>query len=221
MFPKFMESLLSILHMHWDHEPGRAGSPLPAANVWWVARLAEHRQKARTEWRALPGNACWSFIRCSAFNVRCSMFPSSWKASFRFFTCIGTMNPVGRAVPCPPRTWWVARLAEHRQKARTEWRALPGKACWQENERGRDALPRVRLRLLPLPAKRGENSPTKSRIEPLNPAFVAQTGSLLYRRLAICYGSARGKYYLLPTASRRHSRLELSILILTWTASFF
>ena len=26
------------------------------------------------------------------FDVRCSMFPGSWRASFRFFACIGTMN---------------------------------------------------------------------------------------------------------------------------------
>ena len=64
------------------------------------------------------------------------MFPYSWKAPFPPFACVGTMNPVGRAVPCPPRTWWVARLVKGHRAARTDPTSdvggndAPGMACW-------------------------------------------------------------------------------------------
>ena len=46
---RFTERLLSIFRMHRDHEPGRAGSPLPAANVVGRTTGSNARRRARSD----------------------------------------------------------------------------------------------------------------------------------------------------------------------------
>src|SRR5437867_5777742 len=71
---RFRESLLSLLRMHWDHEP--QPSPLPAFRL-------------RQGYGGQIGHPLPRFGRGRGQVER----GRSWKASFRFCACIGTMNP--------------------------------------------------------------------------------------------------------------------------------
>src|SRR5271157_920278 len=79
-----MESLLSLLRMHWDHGP--AGSGVGATASWTapvLRRCCIHRVgKAPEDWRSPRP---------------CGPWDGSWKASFRFCACIGTMDRLGAA----------------------------------------------------------------------------------------------------------------------------
>ncbi len=113
----------------------------------------------------------------------------SWRASFRFFACIGTMDhgvscqaaePSSRATRClPGRSFCLPAVALAEVGAKADEVRVPFHSTFDvrcsmfdvpwfmeyplstfrlhwNHEPGRDALPRVRLPLLPLPAKRGE-----------------------------------------------------------------
>src|SRR6266496_6355147 len=68
---RFMESLLGLVAVHWDHEPADRAAASWTAPVLWRFRLARlHRQSARRlahskTWRGLPFCFLWLALGCS------------------------------------------------------------------------------------------------------------------------------------------------------------
>src|SRR6266496_4339056 len=78
--PRFIERLLSLLRMHRDLEP--AWEIQSAAGRRTLQNLAE-----------VPATMSYAPASWSAAGARTRNLCGSWKAPFRFFACIGTMNP--------------------------------------------------------------------------------------------------------------------------------
>ncbi len=156
-----MESLLWIFRMHWDHEPGRRnGVRRHVAAFLDATRRVETK---RRHVRALPKNCGWT--------------SGSWRASFRSFACIGTMNraagtergSVSRSTsPCKPSCCG----SQTRAPKPGSWRASP------KNSRIESLNPMELLaRLLPHPgAQAGRRGGVKS-------TCVIALNSVLFQRL--------------------------------------